>query len=275
MTIPYRIVIAHDIQDSEQLTKIIETVCENINVTFNNWNPHSEVSKLNQLKAYQKVKISKELKDLLLLAKHVHEMTEGRFDPTVGPLVKQVKMGKLPSKCDAIGFSLIHLEDDFFWKDHDEVTLDLCAIAKGHAVDLVTDSLLRAGYKDIYVEWGGEIRTAGRHPEGRSWIIATPDQTRRELVDQAIATSGNYIQNWEIEGKRYTHIIDPRTKMPLEVSENRIKSATVIASSCAYADAIATALMVFTKEEERVWASVHPEIECLLTYSILDEAPAQ
>ena len=168
------------------------------------------------------------------------ELSEGRFDPTIEPLQKLWKehlaQGTVPSKpqidalLPAIGWNKIHLSKGKICKDHDLTSLDLGGIAKGYCVDLLVERLNANGYPSIFVEWGGEIRTSGQHPDNRPWTIfisrfGNPDPEKAlailTLRNQAIATSGDYIQQWKVQKENtgeeavYFHIIDPLTGQPL------------------------------------------------------------
>jgi len=148
------------------------------------------------------------------------------------------------------------------------VSLDLGGIAKGYGVDLILENLNQAGFSDVFVEWGGEIRASGKHPEGRPWRIFISRLENNDphlaiahldLVDQAIATSGDYLQNWTIEKdgncSTFFHIIDPVTLHPLQKQPLSIASTSVVAPTCALADGLATVAMMFLSvEEAQVWA---------------------
>ncbi len=160
--------------------------------------------------------------------------TEGRFDPAFG--------------------EAFHLEENCFWKEKNETKLDLGGVAKGYGVDLILERLQENGFHNIYVEWGGEIRVAGRHPANRPWKIAILGGEEMELNDEAIATSGSYQQNWIIDGVLYTHITDPKTQKPL--TNPPITSASVRTPTCMEADAIATALMLIPSiKKAEDWAA--------------------
>ena len=165
----------------------------------------------------------------------------------------------------AVGWQNIHVEGNTFWKEHELTAIDLGGVAKGYAVDLLAERLGGAGFSSIYVEWGGEIRTVGYHPEGRAWHIALSKLSTLDLYNQAVATSGNYLQKWTINGVTYTHVIDPYTKQPLHVTDQSIREVHVIFETCTEADAVATALMLFREgteaqrwsQERGFWAQVH------------------
>ncbi len=265
MTIPYRILVAG--KNRDEIQEKIDGVFAKVNATFNNWNPNSEVSQLNRLEAYEKRAISREMVAFLETADRLVKMTDYRFDPTVGALQKlwmkrlaegKVVEGKRIEELKAsIGWEKLHIEEGLFWKECNETELDFGGIAKGLAVDLLVEELNKAGYGDVYVEWGGEIRTSGKHPEGRPWRISirrpgAGSICTLELKDQAIATSGDYLQNWTVAGVTYTHILDPRTGVPLVGS---IASTSVVAPTVMEADVLATALMLFgSREEAQEWA---------------------
>jgi len=132
------------------------------------------------------------------------------------------------------------------------IKIDLNAIAKGFGVDVVCSFLESIGMNNIMVEIGGEVRTKGKNLKNEPWIIAveTPDhesagsKTIRwalTLENKAMATSGDYRNYYEIDGIRYSHEIDPRTGYP---SQTGVASATVVASNCMDADALATTLII-------------------------------
>jgi FAD:protein FMN transferase len=265
MTIAYCVQIGDRLSDPEIATieEIIRSTFSHIHQTYDNWNPDSEISKLNHLPANLQVALSLELASFLESVGEIVAQTEGRFDPTVEPLQqlwkKSLQQGALPSAdslaelTGAIGWDKIHVENGLFWKEHPLTRIDLGGIAKGYAVDLLAEQLAKAGYTQIYVEWGGEIRTLGLHPNHRPWKIGIRGLSSIDLTDAAIATSGSYIQNWSVGEVNYTHIIDPRTQEPLQNSP--ISSVSVIAPTCKEADAIATALMLFPSQETaKRWA---------------------
>jgi FAD:protein FMN transferase len=293
MTMEYRITFGTRLclPSQKRAKQIIEQCFEEVDRIYNKWNPASELSALNQLPPHTKTPISQELTQLLALTDQVYRLTEGRFDPTIEPVLtawkKALSHGKLPSEQElaplACGWQKIHVLDGLFWKDG-ELALDLSGIAKGYAIDLLIERLQKElNISSLLIEWGGEIRAAGRHPEGRPWTIfisrfgSTEPQHAIDILplqNQAIATSGDYLQNWRVDGITYSHIIDPRTKKPLIHHEKSISSASVVAPTCALADGLATAAMIFpTLEEAAVWAEKiresDPEIHFWLAASIL------
>ncbi len=276
MTMEYKVMVGAPLSkvDKDKVQAIIDREFDRINETFNSWNPHSELSRFNRMKADEKIVLSLELSQFFTFLKEIVQLTDGRFDPTIAPLKKRfvasLEKGELPDQNEqnfisqAVGWDKIQQNETTAYKSHDLTSLDLGGIAKGYAIDLITESLRAEGYQNAYVEWGGEIRAVGEHPAGRPWRIyirhfetSDPRQALAlvDLKNRAVATSGDYLQQWEgPESNRYTHIIDPKTKMPLKISKSSISTATVLAETATLADALATTLMLFeTKEQAIRW----------------------
>lgn len=147
--------------------------------------------------------------------------------------------------------------------------LDFGGIAKGYGVDLAVENMLAAGMKSGIVEAGGDLRTFGTPGKGECWRIGLrhprqPDEFYAVLqVDEcAVATSGDYQQYFERDGKRYHHIIDPRIGYPAI----GCLSATVITETCIDADAISTALFVMGPVRGIQWLNEHPEYEGIIVF---------
>jgi thiamine biosynthesis lipoprotein len=193
------------------------------------------------------------LVDVLDLARRVHERSEGAFDPTVGPLVAAFGFGPEgaadESALPCFGAVTVDRDRREIAKTRTGATLDLSGIAKGHAVDRLWEALREGGAGDVLVEIGGELRAAGHGPDGAGWPVGVQEpggppgrigQVIR-LRDEAMATSGTYWQRRETPRGPVNHVIDPRTRRPVE---HDTVSVTVIAPTAASADAWATALLV-------------------------------
>lgn len=154
--------------------------------------------------------------------------------------------------------------------------LDCSAIAKGYGSDVIAKLLRDKGVKNFMVEIGGEIVTSGVNPERLPWRIGvtkpTDDslsvshelQTVLNVTDKAMATSGNYRNFYYKNGRKFAHTIDPKTGYPVQ---HNILSATVLAKSCAVADAYATAFMVMGLEHAQKVLERHPELMAYLIYN--------
>ncbi len=259
MTMQYRVLIGSYLnsQQKKEVDKIISETFSYIDTVFNKWNPDSEISKLNGAKAGKKILLSQDLEKHLVEIDSLHKLTNGLFDPTVEPLLTmwQNDPEQAEMTATAVGWDKVHIKDHLFWKTHDLTSLDLGGIAKGLAIDIMVDRLNSSGFPDVYFEWGGEIKTSGKHPGDRPWqVLIKENDTIIQLENEAVATSGDYYQNWKIGDVTYTHIIDPIKKRPLEITPESITSVTVKAKSCMFADAIATSAMLLpTKEKAEIW----------------------
>ena len=151
------------------------------------------------------------------------------------------------------------------------VTLDLASIAKGYGVDVVAHLLETLGYERYLVEIGGETYTSGHRLDGGYWQVGInlPDRRARfdtiykvvPLFNRAIATSGDYRNYFEVDGKFYSHILDPRSGYPVT---NGIVSVSVLADTCTVADGLATGIMVMGVEEGLALANRLEGVECLI-----------
>jgi thiamine biosynthesis lipoprotein len=215
--------------------------------------------------------------------RQLFELSEGAWDATVDPLVhlwgfgpKQRSEGipgqpQIAEALESVGFAQIKIGDRRLEKTRPDVTLDLGSIAKGYGVDQVAALLQNRGFKHFLVEIGGEVYAEGSRKDGAPWRVginrplkdAPRDAVYRvvALSGRAMATSGDYRNFIEINGKRYSHVIDPRTGYPVA---NGVVSATVLADKCTFADGLATALMVMGAEKGIPLVNGLSEVECLL-----------
>ncbi|MEM6979018.1 MAG: FAD:protein FMN transferase, partial [Planctomycetota bacterium] len=233
-----------------------------------------EISRFNASASTDWFPVSPETAQVVSFALEISETTGGAFDVTVGPLVNLWSFGpesrdrQLPSS-DAIsdakrnvGYRHLHarLEPPAIRKDLPELEVDLSAIAKGHGVDRIVALLTSAGssrapVEDVFVEIGGEVRVTGSKGITQWKVgIQTPDSIAPSILaavpleDDAMATSGDYRNFFEVDGKRFSHTIDPITGSPVS---HQLASATVIAPTCMAADAWATALTVLGPDRGR------------------------
>lgn len=221
-------------------------------------------------------------------AKEVFERSGGSFDPTVMPLVNYWGFGytekkpvtnidslKIDSLMAFVGLSrAIAAEGRQIVKRYPGVQLDFSALAKGYGVDAVGLLLESKGVSDYLVEIGGELRAKGKNAEGAWWNVGinTPQeeastsaiQMAFPLENQAIATSGNYRNFYEVNGQKFSHTINPKTGFP---ERSVLLSASVFAPDCMTADAYATAFMVMGKDKALPLAEELPNLEAYFIYS--------
>ncbi|WP_218940351.1 FAD:protein FMN transferase [Denitrobaculum tricleocarpae] len=249
--------------DERALAQDIEETLESVNLQMSTYRPDSELSRFNAADEGAWVSTSADTRFVIDAALRVSRLTAGAFDPTVGPIVELWGFGaghddpQLPSPEDAaaarevVGFSKVETRsgDSAVAKQTRGVNLDLSGIAKGFGVDKVAEYLEREGVENYLVEVGGELRSKGVGPGGKPWRVGierpsgVPGDLQQviELKGEALATSGNYRIFFEQDGRRYSHIIDPRTGRPVEHS---LASATVVAPTTMEADALSTSLLV-------------------------------
>ena len=255
--------------NSDQLQASLDTLLREINRSMSTYDKDSELSRINRSREQKPIPISPELYTVLDAALNVNRLSNGAFDVTVGPLVNlwgfgpELREDAVPPPIDIqlalerVGMDKIELADSgspTLRKLHPEVYLDLSAIAKGYGVDRLAEHLETLNISNYMVEIGGEIRVKGVNARGRPWHIAIekPSSDGRNVFkviapgDLAVATSGDYRNYFERDGKRYSHTINPHSGRPVEHS---LASVTVLADNCMYADAMATALMVLGPEQ--------------------------
>ena len=232
------------------------------------WRDDSELSALNAALSIDWIAVSAPLCDLLEHALGISRITDGAFDPTVGPLVNLWGFGpagqitepptdaEIVAAQHRVGFKLLEVDcnEQLVRKDVPDLYVDLSGWAKGHAVDLVARLLDARGIENYMVEIGGELRVRGYNRHGKKWAIGieAPSTSKRvphavvNVTDTSVATSGDYRNYFEHDGRRYSHTIDPRTGRPVTHS---LAAVTVVDASAAFADAMATALLVLGPDD--------------------------
>lgn len=263
-----KVVVPNSIEETElsHAQSEVQSVLNELNQRMSTYLPDSEISQFNNSQSTDWFVVSADTARVVNRALEISRDTGGAFDVTVKPVVERWNFGAgkkeftVPTEIEVkellgrIGYEKLdaRLETPALKKSSPDVQVDLSAIAKGFAVDLVCERLSQLGYENYFVEIGGEVRVLGRKPDNSKWVVGIeqplPDrresQNRVELDSGALATSGDYRNFIEIGGERYTHTIDPKTAMPVQ---NQMASASVLAEDCMTADAYATALMVLGK----------------------------
>ena len=270
-------------QSDSDMTYSIKDALRKVDYSLSPFNKESVITAINDNKD---VRPDKMFMYVFQMAMDVSRETEGAFDITVAPLVNAwgfgFKSGQKPtprqvdSLKQIIGYQKILVDDGMVRKQDPRMMLDCSAIAKGYGADVVADVLRRHGVKNFMVEIGGEIVTSGVNPDRLPWKVGvikpTDDslsvshelQTILNVTDVAMATSGNYRNFYYEGGKKFAHTIDPQTGYPVQHS---LLSATVLAKTCAIADAYATSFMVMGVERAQQVLERHPE---LMAYFIYD-----
>lgn len=227
---------------------------------LNYYDSTSEISMINQNAGLKPVQVSPETFEIIKQALYVSKVTDGSFDITSGRLIalwdfKNKKIPPLSQITEAkklSGYHKIELDETaktVFIKQK-SVEINLGGIIKGYSAQKAAEVLKSHGIKAGLVAVAGDIAGFGLRPDGHAWRIAIknprPANAKDEIIavvsldNESISTSGDYERFFELDGKRYHHIIDPKTGFPSE----HCRSVTVIAHSGAYADAFATGLCV-------------------------------
>jgi len=258
-------VVARPGVDGKALKKRIDRRLEQINKSMSTFQPDSEISRFNRLQSVDtEFEISTDFLTVMLAADAVYGLTDGAWDGTVNPLVnlwgfgRSGRIEKVPTPravseaLENVGFDQIEISaKGFLRKRRAGVTVDLASIAKGYGVDQVAQVIESADMKNYLVEIGGEVYASGLRPDGEKWRIGINQPVKNgaanavykalEMENQAMATSGDY-RNFEvIQGRAYSHVIDPHTGYP---ANHGVVSASVVAPNCTLADGLATAMMV-------------------------------
>ena len=253
----------------------IHSELERINSLMSTYDPDSELSRFNKSPVGEWFSVSVDTLATLKVASEVNQASEGALDVTVGTLVNlwgfgpEGRVTHEPSQVaidrarEISGFDKLEL--DFAAskiRKTSDIYVDLSAVAKGHAVDVIAGLLEKADIFDYLVDIGGELRMSGQKPDGSQWRIAieAPKIEVREIFQvfsfekAAVATSGDYRNYFEEDGVRYSHTIDPRSGRPIQHS---LVSVSLVTELCSVADAWATALMAVGPDAAKKLAESH------------------
>jgi len=264
--------------------KSVDSLFILVNKSINTYDPTSEISRFNK----GEISFRFELPYFLPPIKTSQEVvtaSNGAFDPTVMPLVNAWGFGpdkqslpdsaRIDSLMTFVGFEKIQFSKDSIWKSDPRVQLDFGGIGQGYGADVITDFLKSKGIKNMLVELGGEGMACGMNlTTKKPWElgILDPNSTHENqffkayvsLTDRSYTTSGNYFNYREVDGRKFSHTINPETGYPVQ---HELLSASVFSKDCSTADAWGTALMVMGKDKAIAALKQHPEIDAFLIYS--------
>lgn len=253
--------------DNTVLQQSINDSLNRINKQMSTWDKSSEISLFNQSNSTDWYSVSAEFAQVVQAAQDISRLSNGAFDVTVGPLIRMWGFGKdltnnNPDQADIdtalqnMGYQKlqVRLSPPALRKQIPQLQINLSAIAKGYAVDAIAQQLAQQGIHSYLVEIGGEIRANGVKVNGDLWRIAIekPDTKERAiqqgilLKNTGVATSGDYRNYVERDGKRYSHTIDPATGKPIT---HHLASITILHDSAMMADGLATAVMVLGEKK--------------------------
>lgn len=234
--------------DVAGLRERLAALLDGIDYAFSPFRPESAIGRFNA-GADAEAAVPGEVVEVTRAALAIAGASGGAFDPTVGPLVARWGFGPIRAgETKAGGWRGIHAGNGHLARDRQGLTLDLCGIAKGHALDRMAALLRDAGHEDFLIDLGGELSARGRHPSGRAWRVGIEDPQPGaeglaavlDLAGMAVATSGDRVNGYDLGGRRYSHIIDPKAGEPVESAP---ASVSVLMPTGREADGWATALM--------------------------------
>ena len=258
----YNITILGNVENETKLKTKLEEILDSVNISFSTYIDNSEISKINNYDTGL-IKLSKDFSYVLEKALYYCDISNGNYDITISPLVKlwgfeSFKEVKVPQnnliveQLANVGYKKIHLSNNFLVKQNKKIQIDLNSIAKGFAVDRISEFLYNNGFKNHLVEIGGELKSSKYGDSKKKWIIGIQNPQNSSvikkinLLNMSMATSGTYNNFFEIDGVRYSHLINPMTGFPID---HQTVSATVISKECIDSDALATVLMTMMPME--------------------------
>ena len=268
--------------NERNLKEGVDSILADFNQALSTYIPDSEISSFNK---NSEVHFSSPyFYEVMQASLEVYRKTEGAFDPTVGPLIDAWGFGaaslatapdstQVDSLLQLVGFDKIRFDETGASKNVNGIQLNFGAIAKGQAVDVVGEYLASRGIENYMVEIGGEVRCQGKNVEGNDWLISIeiPEENifgeafdAVYLRNQGMATSGNYRNFRMVNDHKVAHTIHPKTGFP---QMQTLRSATILAPDCMYADAYATACMVLGLEKSKELILNDPDLEGYLIYA--------
>lgn len=241
------------------------------------WIETSDVSRLNRSAGKEWIKVSPETFDVLKRSQKISGLSEGAFDITIAPLTglwrKARERGVPPAyeevknTLNLVNYKNLLIQSDrrIFLKNKG-MAIDPGGIAKGYAVDRAFETLMSFGYKNLIINAGGDLRTGGLK-NNQPWSIGIQNPRAPEnvmatisVIDSAIATSGDYEKFFFHQGKRYHHILNPKTGFPADGCQ----SVTILLKNGMMADGLATAVFVLGPEKGYALCQRLQDVECLI-----------
>lgn len=272
-------VVAQNSVEADLYIDLAVNEISRIEKLISSWDPESQTSLVNSKAGVQPVKVDKELYDLILRCISISKLTEGAFDISYASMDRLWKFDgrttEMPAKelvevsVKKVGYQHIILDslNQTVFLDQTSMKIGFGAIGKGYAADKAKKLLINQGVQAGIINASGDMNTWGRQPDGSDWRVAITNPFYKNnafatfpISGSAVVTSGNYEKYVIIDGKRYAHIIDPRTGYPT----SGILSVTVFASSAELADALATAVFVLGKDTGVHRIDQLPGIECIV-----------
>lgn len=249
-------------EQGEALLEKCFSLCDKMERTFSRTREDSELYQVNHRTADQ-VEVSDELAAVVELGLKYSRMTEGAFDITICPVSElwdfKARQPSLPREEDLdealkkVDYRAVHLEGNVLKFDRSDTKMDLGAIVKGYAADRLKELLLQEGVESALINLGGNVQTIGTRPDGKPWNVGIQKPFAKsgetifvaEVTDQSVVCTGVYERCFELDGKRYHHVLDPTTGYPADTDLDQV---TIICGESALADVLATCCLILGEE---------------------------
>ncbi|MDA3910820.1 MAG: FAD:protein FMN transferase [Bacteroidales bacterium] len=272
-------VVCNDSAEAEKFISLAVAEIQRIEKIISSWDSDSETQKINQNAGIKPVKVSNELFNLIQRSLYLSQITDGAFDITIGSMNKvwtfDGSMTSMPSETkikDAV--SLVNYEnirlneaESTVFLTEKGMKLTFGALGKGYAADKAKDLLINEGASGGIINASGDMNTWGKQADGSDWTVAITNPWNKEhaygtfnISGEAVVTSGDYEKQVEFNGKKFSHIIDPKTGYPAQ----GITSVTVFSPKAELADALATAIFIMGIEIGIDRINQIPETECII-----------
>lgn len=272
-------IVANDSSSAQKFIDSAIAEVSRIEYLISDWKPQTQISEVNRNAGIKPIKVDKEVFDLTKRAIHFSEITNGAFDISFAAMERIWKfdgsMTEMPSaesikrSVEKVGYKNIildSLESTVFLK-LPGMKIGFGALGEGYAADRCRDLLIKKGIKSGIINGSGDIRTWGNQPDGSKWKIGITDPFNNEeifavvpLEDEAVTTSGSYEKFITLNGKRYSHIINPKTGYPA----TGLISVTVFGPSAETANGFSTSIMVLGKKKGLKLIKKFPEYKCII-----------
>lgn len=255
----------------EEITRIEKLI--------SSWDLQSQTSEINKYAGIKPVKVDQELIDLIERSIQISKITDGAFDITFASIDNVWKfdgsMKEMPDKetiqksIKKVGYTNIVIDENkqTVYLKLKGMKIGFGAIGKGYAADKVKSMMIEKGVKAGIINAAGDLTTWGKQPGGKDWMVGISNPLNKNkvfswfpVVDAAVATSGNYEKYVTFNGKKYTHIIDPRTGYPA----SGIASVTIFSKKAELCDALATAVFIMGTEAGLNMINQLKGVECII-----------
>ena len=285
----------NDVDHVRQVQTAVDSLLDLVNAAASTYIPNAIISRFNRLDTGLCTTMSdpamKHFHSMIELSRDIFDASDGFYEPTLMPLVNYWGFGykerikkstidqlAIDSLVELIGLDKINFIEEgdsiCYFKERKGMELDLSALAKGYAVDLIAAYLAKNGAENYYVNIGGEVVVKGVNPRGSDWTLGInyPDTAAGlqelyssiQLHSGAMATSGNYRNFYSAGDNQFAHTINPKTGLAIP---SDLHSVTIVSSNCATADAYATACMAMGYGRARTLVEAHSDLEGFFIFS--------